>query len=593
MSASLPVPSTAPLQRRTTRLGVCVFLVALSWAALGGVVHNGFVNYDDDLYLTANPHLVAGSFADGVQFAFTTFRGGNWHPVTWLSHLVDVRLFGLHPGAHHAVGLTLHTANAVLLFLLLGGLTGTLWPSAVVAALFVVHPLHVESVAWAAERKDVLSTCFALGAALAYVGDVRRPGRGGARTAAPLLFALALLAKPMPLTLPLLLLLLDWWPLGRWSPTPGGSASTRAVPARWLPPARLWREKAPLLLLAGLSGIVTWIAQSGAGATQGGAEIPLPIRAANAALAYVGYLRKALWPHDLAAFYPYPVAGRPLATALSLAFVAGLCALALRQARSRPWLAVGLGWYLLSLLPVIGLVQAGEQAMADRYTYLPLTGIFVAAAWLLREGARRGGLPARVLPAAACVAIAILGVIAARQVATWHDSATLFRQAIAVTENNYIAHNNLGTELLRRGQAAESLPHFEATIRLVPNSPRGYQNLGRALAQLGRDEEAIVRFREAIARDDSDPLPHRNLGLSLEKLGRRDEALEAYREALRLQPSDPVALDLAGVALARAGQTRDAVLLLERARELDPGNSSIRAHLEVARAQCSAHPGRP
>jgi len=237
---------------------------------------------------------------------------------------------------------------------------------------------------------------------------------------------------------------------------------------------------------------------------------------------------------------------------------------------------------------VIGLVQVGEQAMADRYTYLPLVGIFIAAAWCLAEIAGRGHRSAAAVAAGTIVVIGLLCAATARQVGTWRDSEALFSQALAVTEDNYIAHNNLGTELLRRGGAAAALPHFEETIRLVPNSPKGYQNLGRALAQLGRDEEAAGWFREAIARDATDPLPHRNLGLSLERLGRREEALGAYREALRLQPRDPLTLDLMGVALARAGRARDAVPLLEAAAALDPANSSIRAHLAVARAQNAA-----
>ncbi len=537
---------------------VPIVLVLLTWAALGGVVSNGFVNYDDDLYLTENPALSQGPGVDGLRWAFTTTLGGNWHPVTWISHLIDVRLFGLNPAAHHAVNLALHSANALLLLALLRGLTGALWPSALVAALFAIHPLHVESVAWAAERKDVLSTLLALGATLVYVRGVRRPGGVASRATAALLFALALMAKPMPLTLPLLLLLLDWWPLGRWTVTPGTPPHAEVPCARFSPPLRLWLEKAPLLLLSLVSGIVTLAVQSDAGAMRAATGVAFPARVANAAIAYARYLRKALWPNDLAVFYPYPWAGHQPSTILvAVMLTVALAVLAVHQARRRPWLAAGLFWYLISLLPAIGLVQVGEQAMADRYTYLPLVGVFIAAAWGIAEIAGRGRRAAQAVSAGTLVVIGLLCAVAARQVGTWRDGVTLFSQAVASTEGNYIAHNNLGTELLRRGRVAETIPHFEETIRLAPRSPNGYQNLGRALAELGR----------------------------------RDEALDAYRTSLSLQPRDPNALDLLGVALARAGRAGEAVPLLEAALTLAPGNSSIRQHLAVARSQSAGTAG--
>ncbi len=569
-----------------------VLLVLLTWGTLGGVVSNGFVNYDDDLYLTENPALSSGISLAGLWWAFTTSRGGNWHPLTWVSHLIDVQLFGMNPAAHHAVSLAIHGANALLLLALLHGLSGALWTSALVATLFAVHPLHVESVAWAAERKDVLSTLFALGAAVVYARVVRRPGGSAAKAAVPLLFALALLAKPMPVTLPLLLLLLDWWPLGRWSPSPGMPQAAAPL-AGFLPPARLWLEKSPLFLLSVISGGVTWVVQSGAGAMQAATGIPLPTRAANAAVAYARYLRKAIWPDDLAVFYPHPPGGHPPVVLVSaLLLGATLAALALRQSRRRPWILAGSLWYLVSLLPVIGLVQVGEQAMADRYTYLPLVGMFVAAAWGLSEIAGRGKRAARIVAALSLAAIGLLCTVTARQVCTWRDGVALFSHAISVSEGSHIAHNNLGTALLARREAAASLPHFEETIRFAPNSPKGYQNLGRALAELGRHEEAVGWFRETIARDAADPLAHRNLAQSLEKLGRRQEALDSYRVSLSLQPRDPRTLDLLGVALARAGRAGDAVPLLEAAAALDPANPSIREHLAVARAQAAARRGR-
>ena len=576
---------------------VPILLVLLTWATMGGVVRNGFVNYDDDLYLTANPALTTGLGSDGLKWAFTTTRGGNWHPLTWISHLIDVQLFGLNPAAHHAVSLALHSASAVLLFSLLRGLTGALWPSAFVAALFAVHPLHVESVAWAAERKDVLSTFFALCAALAYVRGVRRPGVVASKLAAPVLFALALMAKPMPLTLPLLLLLLDWWPLGRWSPVPVAPPQAGAPFARRLPQLRLWQEKAPLLMLAAVSGVVTWIAQSGAGAMQSADAIPLPARVVNALVSYARYLYKTIWPVDLAVYYPYPWSGHSrFAILLALALLAALGAGAARQSRRRPWITIGLLWYLVSLLPVIGIVQVGVQAMADRYAYLPLVGVFIAASWSLGEFAGRGLRAAPAVAVISLVAIGTLCVVTARQVATWRDGVTLFSQAVVSTVDNHIAHNNLGTALLARGRAADALPHFEEAIRIAPKYARGYLNLGRALAQLGRHQEAVVRFRESIAavtRAADEPIAHRHLAQSLEKLGRLDEALAAYRESLLLDPQNSRTLDLAGVALARAGRAWEAVPLLEKAATLEPGSPAIREHLAVAKAQYAAGLRRP
>ncbi|HEY6001038.1 MAG TPA: tetratricopeptide repeat protein, partial [bacterium] len=405
-----------------------------------------------------------------------------------------------------------------------------------------------------------------------------------------------LLAKPMPVTLPLLLLLLEWWPLGRWSPLAGAPPGAARPWAGLLPPPSLWGEKSVLLALAGASAAVTLAVQAAAGAMDPAAAVPLSSRAANAAVACAVYLRRAIWPADLAAFYPYPWAGHPApAVAGALAALGALVAVSLRQGRRRPWLAVGLLWFLVSLLPVIGLVQVGEQAMADRYTYLPLLGPGFAAAWWLAARAGRGRRQARAVAGASLAVVLALAVLAARQVGTWRDGVTLFSQAVAVTKDNHIGQNNLGTALLARGEAAAALPHFAETVRIAPHSPKGFQNAGRALAQLGRHAEAVDWYRQAIARDPRDPLARRNLGRSLEALGRREEAVAAYRESLALEPRDARTLDLLGVALARSGRTAEAVQLLEEAAALDPGNASVRDHLAVARAQRAVSPsaGRP
>ncbi|HWR97160.1 MAG TPA: hypothetical protein VN317_01945 [Candidatus Methanoperedens sp.] len=453
------------------------------------ILQNDFVNYDDDRYVTANRHLDAGGPRQIVGWAFTSFDAANWHPLTWLSHALDVALFGRMPRGHHLTSLLLHVANALLLFLLLRALTGALWRSFFVAGIFGLHPLHVESVAWVAERKDLLSTLFLWLSLLAY--RLYLAHRSAPRyLAAVLLYALGLMAKPMLVTLPAVLLLLDWWPLGRLR-IPGRAPARAAEAAE--PAWRILAEKIPFLALSLLSVAVTLVAQSHGGAVKDFQEYPPAVRFGNAVVSVVRYLGKTLWPRDLAVFYPHP-GGDLLAAHLFLAaaVLAVLTALVALWTRKRPYLAAGWLWYLVTLSPVLGLIQVGAQAMADRYTYVPLTGLALAAAWGLAAIVPPRP-PARALAGAGGAAILVaLGLGARSQLATWRTSVTLFEHALRTTRDNFVAHDNLAVALSDQGRTQEALRHALAAVRIRPDrQPGRYLHLARSLRGQGMHTEAV------------------------------------------------------------------------------------------------------
>jgi tetratricopeptide (TPR) repeat protein len=457
-----------------------VLLTALVYAP---VLRHGFVNYDDNLYVSGNPVVRQGLTWEGLRWAWTAAVACNWHPVTMLSHMLDVELYGVRPGWHHLTNLLLHLANVVLLFEVLRRMTGATWRSAAVAALFAVHPLHVESVAWISERKDVLSGLFFLLTLGAWLRYVRRPA-AGRYLLALLAFALGLLAKPMLITLPFVLLLLDVWPLGRLPLAAMPAASERTERRRAL--RALLLEKLPFVVLAVAVSAVALYTQRGAMASL--AALPLRRRAANALVSYVVYLGKSLWPSRLAVIYPLPPSIPLWKAALAAALLAALTALALARLRRAPWLAVGWLWFAGMLAPVSGLVQVGRQAMADRYTYLPSIGLFIAVVWsahALAQAALPGELPARgpgatrraLLGAGAAVVIAALALTARVQVGAWRDSLTLFRHAAAVTDGNYVAAFHLGEELRMRGDRAEARRYYREALRIRPTLARARQRL--------------------------------------------------------------------------------------------------------------------
>jgi len=483
---------------------VCLALAVAILVAYEPVRWNEFVRYDDDTYLTDNAVVRQGLTAEGVVWAFTTARASNWHPLTWLSHMLDCELFGLDPWGHHLINVLLHAANALVLLALLKSMTGALWPSAFVAAVFALHPFRVESVAWAAERKDVLSgLCFMLTLA-AYVRYTRRPGVRGYLLLV-FAFALGLLAKPMLVSTPLVLLLLDYWPLGRFAtprieaprlPTADPSTANHASGTTL---SRLVLEKAPLVVLSLLSCMVTIWVQQQAGSLRSFAGLPHALRVANALVACVAYLLQTLYPASLAPLYPHPGLGLPIWQPLvCLAVVVGIFKWVLRDRRRRPYLFVGWMWYVVMLLPVSGLVQVGMQARADRYTYLPLIGVFIAFAWGVGELLNRMPRLKRTFAVGACLLVLGLLVATRTQARHWHDSKTLFARALAVTEGNFLMEYNMATALKTEGKTDEAIRHLDQALRINPRFARGHALLGTILARQGDQQRAVQHLTEAL-----------------------------------------------------------------------------------------------
>jgi len=544
--------------------GLALLVLAVYWQ----VRHHGFLNLDDQEYVAKNAWVLRGLTWDGVAWAFTGFRVANWHPLTWLSHMLDVELFGPGPGAPHLVSVALHALDTVLLFAFLRGATGSTWRSAVVAALFGVHPLHVESVAWVSERKDVLSTLFLLLTLQAWT-RFARTGRRGPYLAALGLFALGLLAKPMVVTAPFLLLLLDAWPLGRLPLAP-----PRALVAGL---GRLALEKLPFFALSAAASAVTWLAQSSGGGASAVSPIPAWPRAANAVVSYARYPLQAAWPASLASFYPHPATLRPdvaiLPFALAVAALAAVTAWTVRERVRRPWLAWGWFWYLGTLFPVIGFVQVGGQAMADRYTYVPLIGLFVAAVWGLAEVAGRWRVPRVALALSVSAAIAAFAAVAWRQAGFWRDSVTLHQRSLAVTERNWKAWQGLCDALLDLGRLPEAVPACEEAIRILPTFPEAWQTLGVVRARMGDPAAAIPLFRRALElRPDYFNALH-NLGSALGNQGEYAQAVAHFQAALRIRPDDAETWSYLGLALLRQGDRQGALAVLERLRSLDPGRA--------------------
>jgi len=549
----------------TGKLKHIVLLAAVVFLCLSPTLRNGFTGYDDPEYVTENPHVAGGLTAQNIVWAFTAAHSSNWHPLTWLSHALDCELFGLAPAGHHLTSLLIHVANTVLLFLWLSGATGSPTRAAAVALIFGVHPAHVESVAWVAERKDVLSTMFGMLALIAYTSYSRRPGTGRYCLMAAL-FAAALLSKPMLVTLPLLMLLLDWWPL-----------------ARKESPRRLILEKLPLLALSGLAAAAAVWAQRQNASMAGLDQLPLSWRLSNAAVSYIRYLAKMAWPTKLAVFYPFPLHGTPAWQAAGCLLLLAAISWTAFAVRSRsPWLAVGWAWYVVSLLPVIGIVQVGMQAMADRYLYLPMIGLLIALAWSCEA---RFLVPATALVAAAC------GVLSWRQVHYWQDGVALFTHAIAFTEDNYTAHNNLGVELDRRGRFDEALAEYRETLRIKPGDRHGEENYAQAnfargerLMGQGALREALASFQEGLRYRPRNALAHADAGLVLTQQQDSNAAMAELRRALELDPTVARAHLGLGALLARSGQTEQAGQQFDEAVHYDPANVEARFDLGLVRA---------
>ncbi len=564
-------------------LTLCLCIALATFAVYGQVKDHAFIDFDDYEYITENPHVRSGLTADNIIWAFTSYHSNNWHPLTWISHMVDVQLFGLNPAGHHLVNVSFHILNTILLLLLLRRLTGALWPSAFVAALFALHPLHVESVAWAAERKDVLSTFFWLLTTWMYIRYTEKPG-WKRYSLIVLFFTLGLMSKQMLVTLPFTLLLLDYWPLGRIR----GQGGSKQVSM-----SRLITEKIPLFTLAVIAGVIVFVVQQRSGVLYSLTPFPFQIRVENALVSYAAYIGKMLWPANLAVFYPHPLHGLALWKVLGAAgLLIAVSAAAIWKGRRYPYLITGWFWYLGTLVPVIGLVQVGVQAMADRYTYIPLIGLFIIITWggrdmaaffagekapgtkgnqqaggelppKKREKKRKLGagsnhhsqhditsspisalpqaglsIPGRIVFALVAAVCIILGFLTWRQVGYWRDNVTLYDHAARVVPDNYWASNNLGAALASRGQIEASTAWFAESLRIMPYYPGANQNMAAALYKQGQYEEALPFLERALKLQPRNPDLHVTLGAVLLKMNRNAAAATHFQEAIKLRPGD-------------------------------------------------------
>ena len=547
---------------------ICLGLVLATAIAFEPVRHNDFVRYDDYRYLVTNPDVQNGITPDSVVWAFTTFRVTNWHPLTWLSHMIDCELFGLNPLWHHFVNVLFHIGNSLLLFILLRRATGAIWRSAVVAALFAVHPAHVESVAWAAERKDVLSTFFWLLTMLAYVSYVRRPGVYRYAVVF-VLFCLGLMAKPMLVTLPVVLLIFDFWPLGRLSFAKVEESGNTGGGDKGVGFWGLILEKVPFFAIACCSAVVTILAQRKVMAVAKDEISGLLIKVGNALFSYMAYMGKMLYPKDLAALYPLQTQGlelwKPLLAVVVLIVISSMV---WYLGRRRRYLVTGWLWYLITLLPVIGLIQVGVQAMADRYTYVPSIGFFLMVVWGLGELSERFKVSAfiRVVLAVGVLAVCVLATRV--QVGYWLNDFTLFGRAVDVTENNYIMHNNLGAVFFGHGRFDEAAEHFEKALEINPGYIQARVNVGLVLRKQGKMDEAIELYKKLLEVNPDLPKVHNDLGMAYAYKKEYDLAIECYERAIELKPDNPGAYNNWGMALKDRGKTDEAQEKFNKAREL-------------------------
>src|ERR1700676_10487 len=560
---------------------LCLLLVAATLAFYNPVIHNQFIDFDDSSYILKNFQVQSGLTWDTVKWSFTTFREGNWHPLTWLSHALDYQIFDLNPAGHHYTNLLLHAANAVLLFLLLRQATGVIWPSLIVGVLLALHPVNVESVAWAAERKNVLSMLFFLLALHAY-DRYARTGRQYLYLLVTIGFALGLMAKPQIVTLPFVLLLWDYWPLqriGARSAADGSHAPSTPRSFRYL----VW-EKFPLFILAAADSVVTMLAQRAGNAVRTVTEVSLSARLENVFVSYVRYIGKALWPSRLAAMYPRPANSLPAWQVVGAVVLLLLISALVMCWRARRYLPVGWFWCLGTLVPMIGIITVGEQTMADRYAYLPFIGLFVAIVWTVDAVASERQIAGVWRASAAVLVLFILGCLTYRQLGYWHDDETLWRHALNVTEGNYMAHNNLAIALANQGRSEEAVVQFQAATALRKYPPDQILKLAFYELRVGHPQEAIEEA-DAVLHSSADPVDPVELKVQSAAWGeigqahlqshQYDQAAECYQNALRLNPENGMALMGSGVLALRQGQSELAVTQLMHAAKVEPNDLSV------------------
>ncbi len=552
--------------------GIVLLLTACTLWVYWPVKNHEFLHYDDAGYIVKNLYIQPGITWENIFWAFTSGYAANWHPLTWISHMLDFQLFRLDPAGHHLHNVFLHILSALALFLVLRKMTGSAWPSAFVAIVFALHPLHVESVAWASERKDTLSGLLWMATMGAYVVYASTP-TFRRYLLVLFLFTLGLLAKPMLVTLPFALLLLDYWPLKRMSFS--STHETREYPVSYL-----LLEKVPLIVLSIASSVVTYIVQQKAGAMSTVELLPLSARISNAIVSCVAYIGSTLWPTDLAVFYPHPGNGLSLisvvSSALFLVLFSGLC---LAAARRYPFLAVGWFWYLGTLVPVLGLVQVGAQARADRYMYLPMIGLTVMLVWLVVEVTKHRRFRKPALVSTFVILVAASMILSTKQVSYWRNDKTLFEHALRVTEDNWLAHYSLGIMLTQQHDFPEAKRHYEETIRLNPRLGPPYYDLGDLFMRLGQPEEAIPYFQQALEKGTEPERANVDLGVALTMVGREKEALRHFNEAYMMNPFFGEPHQNVALVLVKTGKLDEALQYLRVALDALPQDSVIQADI--------------
>ncbi|MDD3953249.1 MAG: tetratricopeptide repeat protein [Lentisphaeria bacterium] len=594
----------AAQQKKLIPILICLALAILTVAAFWQLRDCGFINMDDGLYVYRNAAVQSGLNVDSIKAAFSpqlAKLSGHWHPLTWLSWMLDYELFGLNPQGYHLINLLFHVVNTLLLFLVLRRMTKSLWPSAFVACLFALHPLHVESVAWIAERKDVLSTFFWMLTMGAYSYYVESPGLKR-YVFVVLFFVLGLLAKPMLITLPFVLLLLDFWPLRRFSEIkPNDRVQTEALNSvasdkqkknskkkqvaavkqpmevkkstnpeyKWSRIYPLLREKVPLFVLAILSSVITYFAAQSAGAVESTAALPLGVRIGNAFVSYIAYIGKMIWPSNLAIFYPHPL-GVILWQVLGSVLLLVVITLAvIRRAKKSPYLATGWLWYLGTLVPVIGIVQAGSQAMADRYSYISLIGLFVMAAWGVPELLKKWRYRKETLLALSALIVLGLSVKTWTQVGYWQDSVALYDHTLKVTDHNWVIYNNRGAVYNDRGNYRQAIEDLNKAIEIKPDYADAYSNRGAAYKGLGNYRQAIEDYNRAIGIKPNEAMAFSNRGNAYKGLGNVRQAIEDYNRAIEIKPDEAMAYGNRGVAYKGLGNYRQAIEDLNKAIEIN------------------------
>ena len=564
--------NTAQIDRRgrfSMRLDVliCVFLVVATLFVYWQKSTHDFIGYDDDKYVTENMHVKQGLSFENLIWAFQSTHASNWHPLTWLSHMLDVELYGMNPGAHHLTSLLFHVLNSLLLFIVFRRMTTNVWQSGIVALLFALHPLHVESVAWVAERKDVVSAFFWLLTIWGYIRFTQHPVMERYLVVVGF-FSLGLMAKPMVVTLPFVLLLLDYWPLNRIQARQANNHPGK--PIAGLPLLRLVYEKIPLFGLAGISCAVTFVAQK-KGEALGLLDVHPPMmRVANALVSYLKYIQKMLWPENLSVLYPYPRIISGWQVAVACAVLGGITFLAIRYRKHLPWLFVGWFWYVGTLVPVIGLLQVGVQAMADRYTYLPLVGLFVVLSWGTAQLIDNWRYKKIALTVASAVLCFLLVLNARMQVSYWKNSVTLFEHALEVTADNYVIHNNLGFELALQGKMDAAITHYSAALRINPEFELACINLGTALFSQGKIEKSFSYYQAILNEKPRFAGVHHKFGILLLRVGEIDAAVDHFQAALRIKPDYAEVYNSLGAALVSKGKIQAAMVNFRQAIRINP-----------------------